>query len=164
MGDHAHVCFIVKIILNLTMNGRIGIWDIHLILLLFLLVSLNSFNWYQFWHFLYTHIFSYMYACISKNINFNWYLSFHTYIYICFSCAYYIPISLSTNLVYNDKLELQPCFNWFSFQLVSYFKHMHIFIWYFIKGEKTSILFSNWYFIFQLIFFWYSTPLLYDRK
>ena len=38
-------------------------------------------------------------------------VSIFSYICICFSCAYYIPISLSTNLVYDDKLELQPCFN-----------------------------------------------------
>ena len=44
MGDHAHVCFIVKIIVNLNMKWVVGIWDIHLILLLFQLVSLNSFN------------------------------------------------------------------------------------------------------------------------
>ena len=48
--------------------------------------------------FLYTHIFLCMYAYISNSINFDWYLNFHTY--IDFICAYYIPISLSTNLVY----------------------------------------------------------------
>ena len=59
-----------------------------------------------------------MYVCSHfKEYQFQLVSNFHTY--ICFICAYYIHISLSTNLVYDDKLELQLCFNWFSFQLVS---------------------------------------------
>ena len=45
-----------------------------LILLLFQLISLNSFNWYQFWSFLYTYIC--LYVCMffnSNSINFDWY-------------------------------------------------------------------------------------------
>ena len=46
----------------------------------------------------YSYIFLCMYAYYSNSINFDWYLIFHTY--MCFICAYYIPISLSTNHVY----------------------------------------------------------------
>jgi len=45
-----------------------------------------------------------MYAYTSNSINFDWYLTFHTY--MCFICAYYIPISLSTNFDF-AKLEFQ---------------------------------------------------------
>ena len=60
--------------------------------------------------FLYTHIlFLCMYAFNSNDINFNWYLTFHTY--ICFICAYYIPISLKHKILFMLKLELQLYFN-----------------------------------------------------
>ena len=137
MGDHAHVCFILKIILNLNMIGRIGYMSYTLILLLFQLVSLDSFNWYQFWPFLYTHIC--LYVCM---------LSFHI-VSISIDIKFFIHIYF----VY-AKLELQLCFNWFNFQLVSYYKLMHVFCWYFIKGEKIWFSYFNWYFV----------PLLYDRK
>ena len=45
-----------------------------------------------------------------------------------------------------QKLELQLYFNWFSFQLISYFKPMHSFLFVFHKGGENSI------FIFQLVF------------
>ena len=43
----------------------------------------------------YSYMLLYMYAYIPNSINFDWNLIFHTY--ICFICAYYIPIFLSTN-------------------------------------------------------------------
>ena len=80
------------------------------------IVSLDSFNWYQYWHFLYTHIyflyvcmltlqivsiligthFSYtyiffMYVCLYFiEYQFRLVSNFHTY--RCFICAYYISI------------------------------------------------------------------------
>ena len=37
--------------------------------------------------------------------------------------------------------------------MVSYFKPMHIFFWYFIKGEKTRILHFNWYLVYLCVCF-----------
>ena len=96
-GRSCSCMLIMKIILNLNMIGRIGIWDIHLISLLFQLVSLNSFNWYQFWPFLYTHICLYvcMFFLNSNGINFYWYLIFHTYIFVDSLCLdMYVYFSL----------------------------------------------------------------------
>ena len=75
------------------------IWCIHLIIIvvsigiigLFQLVPIIDIS-------LYTHIFVCMHAYISNVINFNWYLTFLTY--ICFICASYIHISLWTRCVW----------------------------------------------------------------
>ena len=69
-----------------------------------------------------------MYAYTSNSINFDWYLIFHTY--MCFDCAYYISIFLSTNFGYS-KLDF---FNdyYISIDYVSIGisnKLMHYFIW-----------------------------------
>ena len=94
MGDHAHVCFIVKIILNVNMIGRIGYMRYTFDIIVVSIGIIGFFQLVSILTFLYTHIFVCMYAFISYSINFDWYLTFHTY--ICFICAYYIPISLST--------------------------------------------------------------------
>ena len=54
--------------------------------------------------------FLYMYAYTSISINFDWYFIFH--IYMCFICAYYISISLSTNFGY-AKFDLVLNDNYF---------------------------------------------------
>ena len=75
-GDHALYDLIMKIIFKHVheMGGRI--WDIHLILLLFLLVSLDLFIWYQYWLFcilIYCFCVCMLSFCI---INFDWYSFF----------------------------------------------------------------------------------------
>ena len=109
MGDHAHVCFIMKIILNLIMKWVVV--DMSHTLDLFI-VSIGIIEFFQLVSILTSFCILiyvlYMYAYTSYSINFNWYL-FLTYIYRWFICAYYIPISWSTNFGY-VKLEF---FNWY---------------------------------------------------
>ena len=67
------------------MIGRyIVIWDIHLF---FIVISIGIIEFFQLvsilTFFLYTHILSCMYACISKSINFYWYL-FLIHIHVLF--------------------------------------------------------------------------------
>ena len=103
------------------------------------------FNWYH-WIlsiginidiFVYSYIF--VYVCLHfKEYQFQLVLPFHTYI-----CVF----------VYT-KAWVLILFQLTSFQLVSIYKLIHCFIWYFIKGEKTCISSFNWYLIF--------TPILYD--
>ena len=91
-------------------------------------------------------MFLYMYAYTSNSINFDWYLHFHIYIYICFICAYYISIFLSTNFGY-AKLDFLNDYcisiDYFSIgiliQAYASFLVLH-------KGRENS------YFIFQLVF------------
>ena len=137
MGDHVHVYFKMKTIWYLNHD-----WEVYRNMrytLDFIVVSIGIIEFFQLVSILTFLVYSYI--CVYVWFHFKVYQfllvsTYHTY--ICFSCAYYIPISLSTNLVYDDKLELLPCFNWFSFQLVSYFEPYHSFYWYFIKGEKIS--------------------------
>ena len=51
-------------------------------------------------------------------------------------------------------LKLQLYFNWFSFQLISFYKPMHNFCWYFIKGEKTWFSYFNWYLYSHSLTLW----------
>ena len=102
MGDHAHVCFIVKIILNLNMFGRIGYevytwyyccfnwyhWILSIginidifvysyILFLFwyhMFLMTNTYNWYQD---VYLNVFNW-YQDVYLN-NFNWYQDFYVF-------------------------------------------------------------------------------------
>ena len=67
------------------------------ILLLFQLVSLNSFNWYQFWSFC---ILICVYVCMLSISMVSISIGIKLFIHICFICAYYIPISWAQNLVY----------------------------------------------------------------
>ena len=64
------------------------------------------------------------------------------------SSVYLIFLYCQAQILFMLKLEFQLCFNWFSFQLVSQYKLLHSFIWYFIKGEKIRILSFNWYFVY----------------
>ena len=52
-----------------------------------------------------------------------------------------------SQILFMLELEFQLYFNWFSFQLVSYFKPMHEFSWCFIKGEKIQFSYFYWYLI-----------------
>ena len=66
------------------------LWVIHMILLLFQLVSLNHFNWYQFDSiFVYAHILFYIYVCI----NFTWYTHFHIYLHFMLICTHYMHMN-----------------------------------------------------------------------
>ena len=120
--------------------------------------SFYCFNWYH-WILsiginldilLYTHICFVLYICmltlhiVSISIG----IYFLTYIYRWFICADHIPISWA-QILFMLELELQLCFNWFNFQLVSYFKPTHSFCWYFIKGEKSRFSYFNWYLYFH---------------
>ena len=135
------------------MGGRL--YEIYTwLLLLIQLVSLNSFNWYQFWHFWYTHIF--VYVCM---LHFQWYQfllvsNFHTYMFYLCSKISQILVFVYSSFSITQHLELQLYFNWFSFQLISYFKPMHVFCWYFIKGEKIRFSFFNWYLYFHSLTLW----------
>ena len=84
MGDHAHVCFIVKIILKLDheMGGRLYELYTWPYFCYFQLVSLNSFNWYQYDIFLYTHICLCFIYVWKVDTNWNWYSSKCKHIYI----------------------------------------------------------------------------------
>ena len=113
------------------------IWDIHM-LLLFQLVSLNSFNWYQFDPFCILIIV----YCVC--MFFNWYhllwlvlILFHTHIHVYLCLRYKFSQTL-----FMLELKFLLYFNWFIFQLVSYFKPTQCFFWYFIKGEKMCISYS----------------------
>ena len=125
-----------------------------MILLCFQLVSLDFFNWYLtidiFFEYSYTF---YIYVCfqlqivsISIGIKFS-------YIYICFICAYYISISLSTNFGYakldflNDFYFNWLFFNWYLIQAYASFCLV------FHKGGENS------YFTFQLVLLFYSHTL-----
>ena len=146
MGDHAHVCFIVKIIVNLNMcwedrNMRYT-FDIIVVSIgiigFFQLVSILTFS-------LYTHIlFLCMYAFNYNGINFNWYLIF-------------------IHIFFFAKLEnlMIIIFQLISFQLV-FIQAYASFYLVFHKGGENS------YFIFQLVFclplVLYSTPTLYDEE
>ena len=93
MGDHALYAFIENhfkhehdwVVGNMRYTfdiivvsiGIIGSFQLVSILTFFFVCILIYFLW--------------MYALTSNSINFDWYLTFHTY--ICFVCAYYIPIS-----------------------------------------------------------------------
>ena len=106
--------------------------------------------------FVYLYMFLYMYAYTSNKYQFRLVFNF-SYIYICFICAYYISISLSTNFGYAKLDFLNDYF--ISIDYVSIgilYKLMHHFIWYFIQGEKIYISPFNW--------FWYSTPTLYVKN
>ena len=82
VGRPCLLCLILKIILNMCMKWVVGSMSYTLDLILssigiigfFQLVSLLTF-------FLYTHMFLYICAYTSNNINFGWYSIFHTYIY-----------------------------------------------------------------------------------
>ena len=89
----------------------------------------------------------------SNSINFDWYLIFHTY--ICFICAYYISISLSTNFSYakldffNDYyISIDFFFNWYLIQAYASFCLV------FHKGGE------NLYFTFQVVLFTFRILLL----
>ena len=122
MGDHAHVCFIVKIIVNLNMKWVVGIWCIHL-------TFYCCFNWYH-WIlsiginidiFLYTHI-CLFYVCmfalhivsISVGIIF-----LHTYIDDLFVPIIFLYLRAQILFLQSLIFKWPSCFNWLSFQLVS---------------------------------------------
>ena len=82
-----------------------------------LLLSLNSFNWYQF-DSLYTHMFIvYVYFQLVSSIG-DWYSFYFIHIYLFYLCSRY----KFAQMLFMLELELQLYFNWFSFQLVSYVK------------------------------------------
>jgi len=75
MGDHAHVCFIVKIILNLIMKWVVV--NMSYTLDLIIVVSIGIIGFFQlvsmltsFCILIYDFV-SYMYACTSYSINFG---------------------------------------------------------------------------------------------
>jgi len=129
MGDHAHVCFIMKIILNLIMKWVVVVMSHTLDLLLFQLVSLNFFNWYQSWH---TFVYSYMF-------------------YICMLTLHIVSISIGIYFLHtyiDDLFVLQDITNFGYvklelFQLVSIYKLYHNF-----KIAKLEFLINI---MFQLI-------------
>ena len=149
LGDHAHVCFIVKIILNLNMcwEDRNMRYTFDLIVVsigingFFQLVSILTF--------LYTHIFCiYMLELQRVSISIGIYF-FHTYMF--YLCLLY-PYILSTNFVY-AKLELQLCFNWLVLNWYFFIQAYALFHLVFHKGGE------NVYFIFQLVFDFHSQTL-----
>ena len=105
MGDHAHVCFIMKIILNLIMKWVVVDMSYTLDLIFVSIGIIESFQLVS----ILTSLCILIYVVC--------------FIYVCLF------------------------FTQYQFQLVSYFKPMHIFFWYFIKGEKTRILYFNWYLV-----------------
>ena len=112
------------------------------------LIHYCVFNWYHNWHFFYIFIFvSNMYVLTSNNINFYWYLLFFSYICICFDCAYYISISLSTNFGY-AKLDFFYDYL-ISIDYVSIGVLIQAYASFYLVFHKGG---ENSYFIFQLIF------------
>jgi len=150
MGDHVLVCFIMKILFILNHDWVVGYMRYTLVFIVVSIGIIELFQLVSIWHlFVYSYMFVFYICMLALHIvsNFNWYLSF-TYIYRWFICASrYHKFCLCLAWTFQIETMLKQIFNWFNFQLVSYFKHMHIFIWYFIKGEKTSILF------FKLVFY-----------
>ena len=105
-----------------------------------IVVSIGIIGFFQLVSILTFIVYSYIfiYVCLNfKECQFLLVSIFHTYIYVC---------------VY-AKLKLQLYFNWFNFQLVSYFKLMHVFCWYFIKGEKIRFSYLQLVFVFSLPYF-----------
>ena len=80
----------------------------------------------------------------------DWYSSYFIHIYLFYLCLRY----KFSQILFMLDLELQLHFNWFSFQLISYFKPMHNFCWYFIKGEKIRFSYFNWYLYFHSLTLW----------
>ena len=120
MGDHAHVCLIVYIILNLIMKWVVVDMSHTLDLLLFQLVSLNPFNWYQYDIFLYTHIcLCFIYVCLhltQYQIPIDIYL-LHTYmqkIYLCLLYPYIFKHKTLFIISLNFKcVSIDLIFNWY---------------------------------------------------
>ena len=150
MGDHVHVGLNVKIILNLNHD-----WVVD-----YMRYTLDYYCWFNWYHWTLSIginfdisfgilIYLFMYVCFTFNgINFYWYLIF---IHICFYlCSRY----KFSQILFMLELEFQLYFNWFSFQLISYFKPTHSFCWYFIKGEKIRFSYFNWYLYFHSLALW----------
>ena len=91
MGDHALYAFIenhFKLEHDWVVGNMRYTFDI-------IVVSIGIIGFFQLISILTFLVYSYIFLCIyaftSYSINFDWYLTFHTY--MCFICAYYIPIS-----------------------------------------------------------------------
>ena len=95
MGDHAHVCFIVKIILTLNMNWEDRNMRYTLDLIVVSIGIIEFFQLVSILTFLCTHIFFFICMLALQRISISIGINF-SYIYICFDYA---------------KLKLQLCFN-----------------------------------------------------
>jgi len=127
MGDHAHVCLIVKIILNLVMKWVVVNMRYTLALNV---ISIGIIEFFQ---------------LVSSFVIGTYSISYtYTYLFVLIISLYLEAQSLfMLSLSFSIETRLKQIFNCFNFQLVSFFKPTHTFIWYFIKGEKTRISYFN---------------------
>ena len=146
-GSPCLVCFYWKSFLNMCMKWVVGNMRYTLDIIVVSIGIIGSFQLVSILTFLYTHI---LFLCMYA---FNWYhllwlvLIFYTPIYVLF------VLKNITNFVY-AKAWVLTLFQLIQFSIGFLNKLMHVFCWYFIKGEKIRFSYFNWYFV----------PLLYDRK